>query len=65
MAFGIVFLATDVTIRDRNDQVNERIRRTLFKAIHIFYKGISVRARHDSEMGVYHTKRQMIHVLKR
>jgi len=63
VSIRVVFLATDVTVGNRNDQVNKRIIRVLLKAVHVLDKSVSVCSGHDGKVGVYQTKRQVVHVL--
>ena len=61
MSFCVIFLATDVTIGNRNNQINERIVRILLETIHILNQSISIRAAHNGEMRINQTQRQMVH----
>jgi hypothetical protein len=64
VATCVEFLATDVAISDCYDQVNKRIEGILLEAVHVFDKRVTICARHNRKMSVYHTKRQMVHVLE-
>lgn len=63
MTFGVVFLAAYVAVGDGYDQVDERIEWILFKTIHVLDERVSVRARHDREVSVYHAQWQIVHML--
>ena len=53
MTFRIVLLATDVTIGDRNDQINEGVAWVVFETVHVLDQRVPVGARHDGKVSVY------------
>lgn len=42
MSLCVVFLTTNVTISDGNDQIDERIERILLETVHVLDKRVSI-----------------------
>ena len=59
----VVLLAADVAVGDGDDEIDERIEGILLEAVHVLDERVAVRARHDGEVGVDETERQVVHVL--